>query len=56
MAGYAPFSKIEKNNQRPEAMNELLHELDMGVQSAGQDGWINEEDFKEHFMKILFKE
>ena len=39
----------ERKIQEAEAMIELLCELNAGVQSSDKDGWISEEDFKNHF-------
>ena len=39
----------EENFQKAEAMIQLLCELNTGIRSAEQEGWISEEDFRNHF-------
>ena len=39
----------EDNFQKAEAMIRLLCELNAGIRSADDDGWISEEDFRAHF-------
>ena len=39
----------EENFQKAEAMIHLLCELNAGIRSAGEDGWISENDFRSHF-------
>jgi hypothetical protein len=41
--------KDEENFQKAEAMIRLISELNAGIQSAEDDGWVSEEDFKSHF-------
>lgn len=38
----------EENFQRAEAMIQLLCELNAGIRSAEDAGWISEEDFRAH--------
>lgn len=38
----------EENFQKAEAMITLLCELNAGIRSAEQTGWISEEDFRAH--------
>ena len=57
MANYAPdengtYSNRnlgETNCRKAEAMNRLLGEIDAGIRSAEEEGWISEEDFRAHF-------
>ena len=39
----------EENFQKSEAMIQLLCELNAGIRSAEDEGWISEEDFRAHF-------
>ncbi|MCM1192612.1 MAG: prevent-host-death protein [Butyrivibrio sp.] len=39
----------EENFQKAEAMIQLLCELNGGIRSAEEEGWISEEDFRSHF-------
>ncbi|MEE3393149.1 MAG: prevent-host-death protein [Lachnospiraceae bacterium] len=39
----------EENFQKAEAMIQLLCELNAGIRSAEDEGWISEEDFWAHF-------
>ena len=39
----------EENFQKAEAMIQLLCELNAGIRSAEEEGWISEEDFRAHF-------
>lgn len=39
----------EEHFQKAEAMIQLLCELNAGIRSAEEEGWISEEDFKNHF-------
>jgi hypothetical protein len=41
--------KDEENFQKAEAMIRLMCELNAGIQSAEEEGWISEEDFQNHF-------
>jgi hypothetical protein len=41
----------EENFQKAEAMIQLMCELNAGIRSAEEEGWIAEEDFREHFRK-----
>lgn len=41
--------KDEENFQKAEAMIQLLCELNAGIRSAEEDGWIAEEDIRKHF-------
>ncbi len=42
--------KDEENFQKAEAMIQLICELNAGIRSAEAEGWISEEDFRNHFM------
>ena len=39
----------EENFQKAEAMIRLLCELNAGIRSAEEEGWISEADFRAHF-------
>ena len=39
----------EEKFQKAEAMIRLFSELNAGIRSAGEDGWISEDAFIEHF-------
>ena len=39
----------EENFQKAEAMIQLLCELNAGIRSAEDEGWISEDDFRTHF-------
>ena len=39
----------EERFQKAEAMIQLLCELNAGIRSAEEEGWISEEDFRAHF-------
>lgn len=39
----------EANFQKAEAMIRLLSEINAGIRSAEEEGWISEEDFRTHF-------
>lgn len=39
----------EENFQKAEAMIRLMCELNAGIRSAEEEGWISEEDFRSHF-------
>lgn len=39
----------EENFQKAEAMIQLMCELNAGIRSAEEEGWISEEDFRNHF-------
>ena len=39
----------EENFQKAEAMIRLMCELNAGIRSAEDEGWISEEDFRNHF-------
>ena len=41
--------KDEKNFQKAEAMIKLMCELNAGIRSAEEEGWISEEAFAEYF-------
>ena len=41
----------EENFQKAEAMIQLLCELNVGIRSAEEEGWISEEDFRSHFRR-----
>ena len=41
--------KDEENFQKAEAMIQLLCEINAGIRSAEEEGWISEEDFRAHF-------
>ena len=51
--GYGAYSirdmKDEEYFQKSEAMIQLLCELNAGIRSAEDEGWISEEDFRLHF-------
>ena len=51
--GYGAYSirtmKDEENFQKAEAMIRLMSELNAGIRSAGNDGWLSEEDVRAHF-------
>ncbi|MCM1049046.1 MAG: prevent-host-death protein [Clostridiales bacterium] len=42
----------EENFQKAEAMIQLLCELNVGIRSAEEEGWISEEDFRSHFKNV----
>jgi hypothetical protein len=46
----------EENFQKAEAMIQLMCELNTGIRSAEEEGWISSEDFRTHFANknILF--
>lgn len=41
--------KDEENFQRAEAMIQLMCELNAGIRSAEEEGWIDEAEFRAHF-------
>ena len=41
----------EEDIQKAEAMIQLLCELNAGIRSAEEAGWISEEDFRSHFRR-----
>jgi len=41
--------KDEEHFQKAEAMIQLMCEINAGIRSADEDGWISEEDFRAHF-------
>lgn len=41
--------KDEENFQKAEAMIQLMCELNAGIRSAEEEGWISEDDFRSHF-------
>ena len=41
--------KDEENFQKAEAMIQLMCELNAGIRSAEEEGWISEEDLHSHF-------
>ncbi len=41
--------KDEENFQKAEAMIQLMCELNAGIRSAEEGGWISEDDFRSHF-------
>lgn len=41
----------EENFEKAEAMIRLLCELNAGIRSAEEEGWISEEDFRAHIHK-----
>ena len=45
----------EENFQKAEAMITLLCELNAGIRSAEESGWISEEDFRAHLKVRLSK-
>jgi hypothetical protein len=42
--------KDEENFQKAEAMIQLICELNAGIRSAEEEGWISEEEFADHFL------
>ena len=46
--------KDEEYFQKAEAMITLLCELNAGIRSAEDEGWITEEDFRNHFRNRRF--
>ena len=43
--------KDEENFQKAEAMIQLMCELNAGIRSASEEGWISEDEFLNHFRK-----
>lgn len=41
--------KDEENFQKAEAMIQLLCELNAGIRSAEEEGWLSEENVRKHF-------
>ena len=41
----------EENFQKAEAMIQLLCELNTGIRSAEEEGWISEDDFRSRFQR-----
>lgn len=41
--------KDEENFQKAEAMIQLMCELNAGIRSAEDEGWISEDEFRSHF-------
>ena len=41
--------KDEENFEKAEAMIQLMCELNAGIRSAEDEGWISEDDFRDHF-------
>lgn len=41
--------KDEENFQKAEAMIQLMCELNAGIRSAEDEGWISEDEFRNHF-------
>ena len=41
--------KDEENFQKAEAMIQLMCELNAGIRSAEDEGWISDEDFRNYF-------
>ena len=41
--------KDEENFQKAEAMIQLMCELNAGIRSAEDEGWISEDEFRKHF-------
>jgi len=41
--------KDEEHFQRAEAMIQLICELNAGIRSAEEEGWVSEEEMREHF-------
>lgn len=39
----------EENFQKAEAMIQLMCELNAGIRSAEEEGWVSEEEFRNHF-------
>lgn len=39
----------EENFQKAEAMIQLMCELNAGIRSADEEGWISEEEVRDHF-------
>lgn len=52
--GYKAYSirdiQDEENFQKAEAMIQLLCEINTGICSAEDEGWISEEDFRAYFL------
>ena len=46
----------EENFQKAEAMIQLLCEINAGIRSAEEEGWISEEDFRSHFRRRMVDE
>ncbi len=38
-----------EDDQRLEAMTQLMDELNAGLRSAKEEGWVSEDEFKNHF-------
>ncbi len=51
--GYGQYSvhniKDDEEFEKTKAMLKLMTELNRGIQSGNQDGWISEEDLDRHF-------
>ena len=41
--------KDEENFQKAEAMIQLMSELNTGIRSAEEAGWVSEDEFRSHF-------
>ena len=41
----------EENFQKAEAMIQLLCEINAGIRSAEEEGWLSEDDFRSHFRR-----
>lgn len=41
--------KDEENFQKAEAMIQLMSELNAGIRSAEEAGWVSEDEFRSHF-------
>lgn len=39
----------EENFQKVEAVIQLMCELNAGIRSAEEEGWVSEDDFRRHF-------
>ena len=42
--------KDEENFQKAEAMIRLICELNAGIRSAEEEGWVSEDDFRSHIL------
>ena len=42
--------KDEENFQKAEAMIQLMCELNAGIRSAENEGWVSEEEIRNHFL------
>ncbi len=47
--------KDEENFHKAEAMIQLMCELNAGIRSAEDEGWISEDEFRDHFRNRSIK-